>query len=176
MERVEIAADSLVLRSTAVFSEKWMLLTAGVNEPGKYNMMTISWGSIGVMWGKPMVTVVVRPSRYTYEFMERHEDFTLSVFPDEYREQLTLCGTTSGRDTDKVSECGFSVVPSPCVTAPGFDEAELIIECRKACVNDLIPAGFCADHIEPNYNGTDYHRFFMGEILSVHGVAGYKGG
>jgi len=74
--------------------------------------MTISWGSFGVIWGKPMAMVVVRPSRHTYRFMEAGNSFTLCAFPGEYKDQLTLCGTRSGRALDKVKACGFTPIPS----------------------------------------------------------------
>ena len=86
---------------------QWMLLTAGTMEQA--NTMTASWGSVGVLWHRPMVNIVVRPERYTYEFIEREEYFTLSFFGEEYREALNFCGVKSGRDVDKFTHCGLTL-------------------------------------------------------------------
>ncbi len=87
--------------------QQWMLITAGNKEA--CNTMTASWGGMGVLWHEPVVTAYVRPQRYTKEFVDREKTFSLSFYPEEYREALTLCGTTRGRDIDKVKECGFTV-------------------------------------------------------------------
>ena len=174
MQREPIPFDELSLRIVNTFSAAWMLLTAGENKPGGFNMMTIAWGSLGVMWNKPMAMAVVRPSRHTYGFMEQSASFTLCVFPGEYRDQLTLCGTRSGRSFDKVKACGFTPMASTAVAAPGFEEAELILECRKMYYDDFKPAQFLADHIEGNYGGHDYHRMYFGEIAAIHGIAAYR--
>jgi flavin reductase (DIM6/NTAB) family NADH-FMN oxidoreductase RutF len=92
--------------------------------------MTVAWGSMGVMWGKPFAQVVVRPVRYTFEFMEQYDSFTLCAFPAEYRQTLLMLGTKSGRDGDKIAESGLTPVVSANVAAPGFAEAELIVELR----------------------------------------------
>ena len=77
-----IPIDQLLLNVSALWSEQWLLLTAGDFRAGKFNAMTVGWGSFGVMWNKPFVQVVVRPTRYTYQFMEQYEDFTLCAFPE----------------------------------------------------------------------------------------------
>ena len=156
------------------FDENWMLLTAGELRPGGFNMMTVSWGSVGVIWGKPLAMVVVRPSRYTYEFIEKSDSFTLCAFSGEYKDELTLCGTRSGRAVDKVKATGLTPIPSTAVQAPGFDEAELILECRKTYFDDLKPAHFLDPAIEGNYNGRDYHRMYFGEIVAIHGADRYR--
>ena len=91
----------------SMIGEQWMLVTAGTAE--RCNTMTASWGGLGVLWGKPVATVYIRPQRYTLEFVEREDCFTLSFFGEEYRKALALCGSKSGRDVDKVKECGFTV-------------------------------------------------------------------
>ena len=88
------------------FHEQWGVVTAGTKE--KFNSMTISWGSLGTIWGQPMITVFIRPTRYTYEFMKSNEYFTVSFFDEKYREKLSLIGNKSGRDIDKVKETGFT--------------------------------------------------------------------
>jgi flavin reductase (DIM6/NTAB) family NADH-FMN oxidoreductase RutF len=155
------------------FNTQWMLLTAGKNTPGGFNTMTVSWGGLGVIWNKPLAMVVVRPSRFTFTFMESHDSFTLSAFPGEYKDQLTLCGTRSGRAVDKVKTSGLTPTPSSVIDAPGFDEAELILECRKMYYADIEPGHFLADHIEANYGGRDYHRMYFGEIVALQGTPDY---
>ena len=96
----------------SMIGEQWMLVTAGTAE--RCNTMTASWGGLGVLWGKPVATVYIRPQRYTLEFVERENCFTLSLFGEEYRKALALCGSKSGRDVDKVKECGFTVAGAAC--------------------------------------------------------------
>jgi flavin reductase (DIM6/NTAB) family NADH-FMN oxidoreductase RutF len=174
MKRQNIPVDKFALPIIRQLNEGWMLLTAGENKPGGFNMMTIAWGGIGVMWQKPLAMVVVRPSRYTYTFMEESASFTLCAFPGEYKDQLTLCGTRSGRAIDKVKACGFTPIPSTVVSAPGFDEAEMILECRKTYFDDIKPAHFLSPDIEANYGGEDYHRMYFGEIVAIHATAAYR--
>ena len=113
----------------SMIGEQWMLVTAGTAE--RCNTMTASWGGLGVLWGKPVATVYIRPQRYTLEFVERENCFTLSFFGEEYRKALALCGSKSGRDVDKVKECGFTVAGAAC-GAPYFEEAGLVLVCKKA--------------------------------------------
>ena len=115
--------------SFSMIGEQWMLVTAGTAE--RCNTMTASWGGLGVLWGKPVATVYIRPQRYTLEFVEREDCFTLSFFGEEYRKALALCGSKSGRDVDKVKECGFTVAGAAC-GAPYFEEAGLVLVCKKA--------------------------------------------
>ncbi len=173
MKRHPIPFNKFVLPVLAGFHDRWMLLTAGENSPGKFNPMTVSWGGMGEIWNRPLAMVLVRPSRYTFELIERNPDFTLCMFPGEYKDQLTLCGTRSGRAIDKVKATGFTPIASHLVAAPAYEEAELILECRKMYYDDIEPGHFLAPHIEGNYNGRDYHRLYFGEILAIHGTPSY---
>ena len=101
----------------------WTLVTAGTED--KYNTMTASWGSVGIMWNKPVAFTFIRPQRYTYEFIENNEYYTLSVYGEEYRKALTLCGTKSGRDIDKAKETGLTPVFKE--KAPYFEQARLVL-------------------------------------------------
>ena len=108
-----------------LIGKDWMLVTAG--RPGDYNTMTASWGGAGFLWNKPVVFVFVRHERHTYGFMEREDVFTLSFFDEKYRKALSLCGTKSGRDTDKAAETGLT----PVETSNGsiaFSPARLVLE------------------------------------------------
>lgn len=147
---------------------EWLLLCAGEYASGHFNAMTISWGSYGQIWDRMFFQVVVRPTRYTYEFMERYDTFTLSAFtPEKYRKALSLLGSRSGRESDKISLAGLTPVPSYRVAAPSFAEAYLVIECRKIYWQDLDPSHFLDPAIEENYPRRDYHRIYFGEILVV---------
>ena len=148
----------------SMIGEQWMLVTAGTGE--NCNTMTASWGGLGVLWNKPVATAYIRPQRYTKQFLDEQEYFTLSFFGEEFRDALALCGRTSGRDTDKVKECGFTVKTAAC-GAPYFEEAELVIVCRKRYVQDFDPAAIPEDVKEKQYPNKDYHTMYIGEIVEV---------
>lgn len=168
-----IPFERLMVRPCNLWLNQWLLLTAGDFAEGHFNSMTVAWGSLGVMWNKPFVQVVVRPVRYTYQFLERYETFTLCAFPEAYRKALSLLGTKSGRDGDKIAEAGLTPIASTRVAAPAFAEADLIIECRKVYWDDLAPAHFLAPEIEQNYPQKDYHRIYFGEIMAILGDEAY---
>jgi flavin reductase (DIM6/NTAB) family NADH-FMN oxidoreductase RutF len=173
MSLEEIPIERWTVRPCQLWDDQWLLLTAGDFRSGRYNTMTVSWGSIGTMWNRPFAQVVVRPSRYTYGFMESHATFTLCAFPEARRGALDLLGTRSGRDGDKIRDSGLTPISSTRVDAPGFAEAELIVECRKIYAQDLDPAGFLDPGIEGNYPKKDYHRVYFGEIVAVRGGRRY---
>ncbi len=175
MPRKPISFDELVVKAHHLWAKQWLLLTAGDFEKRDFNTMTVGWGSIGTMWGRPFAQVVVRPVRYTYGFMERYDTFTLCTFPGDYRAALNLLGTKSGRDGNKIAEVGLTPIPSSCVAAPGFAEAELILECRKIYWDDMEPSHFLDPRIEDNYPQKDYHRIYYGQILAIYAEGAYRG-
>ncbi len=148
----------------SLIGDKWMLVTAGSGE--QCNTMTASWGGLGILWNMPVATCYIRPQRYTKEFLDREEYFTLTFFGEEWRKQLALCGSKSGRDVDKVKECGFTVKTADC-GAPYFEEAELVLICRKRFAQDMDPASIPEDVKEQNYPAQDYHTIYIGEIIEV---------
>lgn len=174
MSRLKIPFNEFKLKPFSQFDENWFILTAGDFSTGNYNSMTISWGSIGYIWRRPIVHVVVRPSRHTYQFMESYDTFTLCAFSERHRDALNLIGTKSGRDGDKIRESGLTPIVSEHVAAPGYAEADLIIECRKIYWGDIEPQHFLKDDIDQNYSKKDYHRFYYGEILYLTGIANYS--
>ena len=176
MERKAIKPLDMKLSICKAWKRDWFLLTAGDYASGKYNTMTVAWGSIGIMWDRPFVMVVVRPTRYTYEFMEEYPTYTLSLLPSKFRKALNYCGTKSGRDVDKIADTGLTPIASQQVAAPGFDEAELIIECRQIYTDDYDPQKFLAPKIDDNYRSKDYHRIYFGQIEAVWGTAAYRAG
>jgi flavin reductase (DIM6/NTAB) family NADH-FMN oxidoreductase RutF len=174
MQRDDIPFPRLVLPVMHTYDVQWLLLSAGDFAKRTFNCMTISWGSLGVIWGKPFAMVVVRPTRYTWQFMESSDSFTLCAFPEEHRGKLSHCGSHSGRDGDKVKACGLTSIRSRLVASPGYDEAELVVECRKMYFGDLDPSHFLDPSIESNYPKKDYHRMYFGEIVAVTGTAAWR--
>lgn len=172
-DKIDIPFAKFVCRPLDILSDQWMLLTAGDFQSGTFNTMTIGWGSFGTMWKKPFVTVVVRPTRHTHKFMEEYRDFTVCAFPRKYRKALQICGTKSGRDTDKIKEAGLMPEASSKIKSPAFREAELAIQCRKIYCDDFKPENFLSDEIEDNYPKKDYHRMYFGEILAIKGTRKY---
>lgn len=146
-----------------LISDDWALVSAG--DKNKWNTMTISWGAVGELWGKDVVFAFIRPQRYTKEFMDREDYFTVSFFDENYKDALRICGSKSGRDCDKISMAGLT---------PSFDgeavypaEARLVIKCRKIAVQKMDNAGFIDESIEANYRSGDYHFVYVGEIEKV---------
>lgn len=175
MKRTDIAPEQLTIAPVHAWHRHWFLLAAGDLAAGTYNFMTVAWGGLGCMWDRPLAMIVVRPTRYTYEFLEKYPDFTLSRFPKEYAKKLAWAGAHSGRTEDKVKHTGLTPTACRRVAAPGFAEAELVLECRKMYWSDLQPGHFLADYIEPNYPAKDYHRVYFGEILAASGTDAYRG-
>ena len=148
----------------SMIGEQWMLVTAGTQS--NCNTMTASWGGLGVLWNKPVATAYIRPQRYTKQFLDENEYFTLSFFGEEYRQQLALCGRKSGRDTDKVAECGFTVLEGE-GGAPYFDQAEIVLVCRKRFVQAMDPANIPEEICQSVYPDKDYHDIYIGEITEA---------
>jgi len=174
MALAPISFDELLVRSHYLWNKQRLLLTAGDFAAGRFNTMTVGWGSLGTMWGRPFAQVVVRPVRYTFQFTEQYDTFTLCVLPAHLQPAWQLLGTKSGRDGDKIAESGLTPVASTRVAAPSFAEAELVIECRKIYWDDIVPEHFLDPAIDQHYPNKDYHRVYFGEILAIHGHEQYK--
>ncbi len=159
----QIDVTSLQKSPFEMIGKDWMLITAGDNE--KYNTMTASWGGVGVLWNKNVVFAFVRPQRFTYEFLNDNDYFTLSFFSDEYKQALAYCGKYSGRDVDKAKECNLSTNFDE--SAPYFNEANTVIVCKKLYIQDMKEECFLDKALLSNYNGDDYHRVFVAEIVKV---------
>ena len=148
-----------------LLDKDWMLVTAGTLD--HYNTMTASWGHMGIMWNLPVAIAWIRPQRYTFQFTERYSHYTLSFFTEEYRKALQFCGTKSGRDYDKAKETGLT----PAATENGnvfFQEARLVMECRKLYAGDLKEENFIVPQLATKHYPTkDFHRFYMGEVQKV---------
>lgn len=157
-----VTPDALADNPFRLIGDEWMLITAG--RPDRYNTMTASWGGLGVLWNYKVAMVFVRPTRYTYDFMETHPSFTLSFFDVRWRDALEFCGAHSGRNTDKAAQTGLTPLPVPCGSV-AFAQARLILECRTLYSDDLRPNRFLDPAIEGKYPKKDYHRMYVGEVL-----------
>ena len=160
----QISVEDLKFNPFTMIRDEWMLLTAGDGQ--KCNTMTVSWGSLGILWNKPVATVYVRPSRYTLEFLDREDTFSLCVLEKDYRAALNYCGSHSGRDGDKIAAAGLTPVVDN--GTPYFDEAKLVLVCRKLYKQDFAPACFLDGSLDAaNYPKKDYHKMFIGSIEKV---------
>lgn len=139
----------------------WFLITAK-NKNG-FNTMTASWGALGVMWHKNVVTIVVRPQRKTLEFLNDSEYFTISFFDEKHREILKYCGSNSGRDVDKIKMTGLSPVDLDDTVT--FEEAKKVLVCKKLYAQKIDPECFIDKDLLSNYANDDYHIAFVGEII-----------
>ncbi|MDR3145876.1 MAG: flavin reductase family protein [Treponema sp.] len=153
--------------------DEWMLLSAGDTrtDRGNWNTMTASWGGLGVLWGRDAAFVFVRPVRHTYGFFNANTLFSLSFFDPPFHRALEICGDTSGRDTDKAAAAGLNpVVFSGAgmeAGAVGFQEAREIVICRKLYTHDFDPVAFLDPAIDSIYPQKDYHRMFIGEVVTL---------
>lgn len=159
----EITARELQGNFIKMLSEDWALLTAGTID--SFNTMTVSWGGIGELWNKDVGFVFVRPQRYTYEFIEKNDYFSLSFFGGEYKKELGLCGSKSGRDIDKMAETGF--IPIDLGNVIDFEQAKITVVMKKLAYQDMKPDGFLDDNIMKNYANNDFHRIYVGEIVKI---------
>lgn len=160
----EISINDLNLNPFLKIGKDWMLITAGDEE--NFNTMTASWGGMGVLWNKDVAYTFIRPCRYTYEFTQKKEYFSLCFFPEEYRNALTLCGRKSGRDCNKVKEAGLTPVFIDGV--PCFEEASLVLICRKMYAQEMSKDCALTDEVTKHYGEDEpYHTFYVGEIVKV---------
>ncbi|MDR0931644.1 MAG: flavin reductase [Victivallales bacterium] len=157
------------------WQDDWLVLAAGSFPDNAFNAMTVGWGFWGCIWGVPAVTVFLRPQRYTLEFLEHCDTFTLSAFEPKYRKSLVAIGESSGRDVpDKLVRAGLTPEASDKVDAPSFAEAELVLECRKLYRGELFGRNFIDKSlINTHYTERDYHISFVGKVLRIFGDEKY---
>lgn len=161
----EIAPDEIDINAVKMIDKDWMVVSAG--KEGDMNLMTISWGSLGELWNRPVMTVYVSTNRYTHEFMEKNDCFTVTHFPESMRQKLAYLGRVSGRDEDKVAGAGLTVEFTE-LGNPIYAEADLAIECRKIYAQqfdrDRLP-----EDVRQWYENSNLgiHYFYVGEIVHV---------
>lgn len=147
-----------------LIGKQWLLLAA--EKDGKTNAMTCSWGGLGVLWRKNVAFIFVRKSRYTKEFMDAAEMFSLSFFDDPGHKMLSYFGKVSGRDEDKIAKAGLTMTEYE--GAPCFEQAQITMVCRKLYAQDQNPELFSDKSIlDSCYGDNDYHCMFVGEILEI---------
>ncbi len=147
----------------SVFDRKWALLTAG--EKDSFNTMTISWGGLGTLWGKPVASVYVRQSRYTHDFLDKNDYFTVSFYPEACRKTLGVLGSRSGRDMDKMHESGLTpAAAGPSVT---FVEAACTLVCKKLFRQTLDPANIPGEIVDALYKTDAPHDLYIGEVVDI---------
>jgi flavin reductase (DIM6/NTAB) family NADH-FMN oxidoreductase RutF len=145
---------------------EWMLITAGTLT--HFNTMTASWGTLGILWNKPVAICFIRPQRHTFQFMEQHNYFTLSFLEEKYRDILNFCGSHSGKDTNKIVRTGLIPVELGAESI-SYEQARLVFECRKLYADFIKTENFLVrEIIDRNYPGKDFHRFFIGEIVNCY--------
>ncbi len=145
------------------FWSKGLLLVARSGD--KTNAMTIGWGGIGVMWGKPVAFIVVRPERFTHELIEGADGYSICALDDEYKSALSLCGTVSGRDRDKLAECGLSTECADGV--PYISEARIALICKKLSATPFLPEQISGE-LDKWYGAHGgYHTLYIGEIAKI---------
>lgn len=148
--------------------QDWMLITA--KKEGVVNTMTASWGTMGVFWGKNIVTVGIRPQRFTKEFVDAGDTFTLTFFDGDRKKEMGYLGTVSGRDEDKIEKVDFHVTETP-EGEPTFSEGTLVLVCKKLMEVPLAPADFKEAEIDEKwYSEKDYHQMYTAEVVAAYAI------
>lgn len=165
MSLKKIDASTLTFNPFEKLSKQWALVGAGSMD--KFNMMTVSWGAVGVIWGKPSVTAYIRQTRYTKEFVDSSDTFTLTFLKDGNRDALNVLGSKSGRDMDKMKDSGLT--PIEVDGEVMFEEAELVLVCRKSFAQIMPPEAFTdASILDRCYADQNYHTMYIGEIIAAY--------
>ena len=160
----EINPDKFIQSPFHLIGKVWQLIAA--EKDGKVNARTASWGGLGVMWGKNAAYIVIRPQRYTKEFVDSAQTFSLSFFGDCYRDMLTYMGTTSGRGEDKIAETELSVLYDG--KTPYFAEATAVMLCKKMYAQNMLPECFIDTAARDKwYPERDYHTLYIAEVEKI---------
>ena len=176
----KISAKEIPGNIIDMISREWMLITAG--DKSGYNMMTASWGGVGVLWNKNVATVYIRKSRFTKEFIDDGDEFSLCVLGEDYRKELGYCGSKSGRNEDKVAATGLTVLHNAgdlkadgaqggkSNGTPYFAESRLVFICKKLYAQDMTAESFTQagkDFPQKFYGDNDWHTMYIAEITKV---------
>jgi len=173
MNKNEIDYTDAMKLTAHVLGSYGALLVAN-RKDGRPNVMTIGWATIGIIWGKPMMQVLVRPSRHTYDFIEEADSFTVNLPPPEMADVAAYCGSVSGRDEDKFAAKGLTAVPGKNVSASYIDECSVHFECRIVHKNHVLPQLLDNEIDKTCYGAGDYHVIYYGEILGCYASDGTK--
>jgi flavin reductase (DIM6/NTAB) family NADH-FMN oxidoreductase RutF len=165
-ERIEVPLSHCFAEMVEQLQDTGLLL-ASTKRSGESNVMTIGWGTLGVIWSLPIFTVLVRPSRHTYEFIEDSGEFTVNVPGPDMTGFVDFCGARSGRDVDKFAQHHISTRPGRMVSSVTIDACPWVYECRVVHKNDVLPAACAEKVLTGYYSGGDFHRVYYGEVLGV---------
>ena len=167
MARKKVSYTHKLARTLALLADPGLLLVSS-KRSGESNVMTIGWATVGIIWGKPIFVVMVRPSRYTYEFIEDSGVFTVNVPTMEMRDWVMVCGTKSGRELDKFKAYNVPTEQAKHVPSITIAECPMVYECQVVHTNDVIPENLDPSIEASAYGGKDYHRLYYGEILGAY--------
>lgn len=161
----KVDPNTLMINPFSKIRDQWALLGAGT--PQTFNMMTVNWGGLGVLWFHNVCTVYVRQSRYTKTFVDENDYFTLTFLQPGHEDALKLCGAKSGRDINKMTDSGLT--PIALENSIGFAEAETTLVCRKLYHADMPVENLCYEETRKAcYPQGDYHTMYIGEIIAVY--------
>lgn len=142
-------------------------LTVKAND--EINTMTIGWATFGIIWNKPVLMVMVRPTRHTFGIIEKARDFTVSIPVNvDLKKALAFCGSYSGRDVDKIKEAKLSVKKGKISYSPIIKECDYHYECRILFSQPMDASKLDESIISKNYPARDYHTLYIGEILESY--------
>jgi len=160
----EITPKEIDRNAFKLIGDDWMLITA--DKDGKANTMTASWGGLGVFCNKDVAFTFIRPQRYTKNFVDCADTFSISVLPEQFRNQLSYLGKVSGRDENKIEKAGLTTVYYD--STPYFKEAELVLICKKMCSADLEKSHFIEESLcDKFFLANDFHTLYISEIIKV---------
>lgn len=156
--------DMIEFNPFTKIGKEWALITAG--NKTNANPMTVSWGGVGVLWGKNVAFIFVRDSRYTKEFLDKNEFFSITFLSEAYRDALNYCGSHSGRDCDKFAEAGLTLATRHSI--PYVDEGNFVLLCEKMSATRITEESFLLPEIKEKwYKDGDMHTMYIAEILEV---------
>lgn len=173
MEKKEVLHTAYLKETVSLIADPGALLVTQLGQD-KPNVMTIGWGLMGVVWGLPIFTVLVRPSRFTYRLIDESGEFTVNIPYPSMSEAVAYCGTVSGRDFDKLKEKSLTPLPSKMVDTPLIAQCAIHYECRAVHKNDAAPDTFPDQIIDKFYPEDDFHRVFFGHILRVSADSSFR--
>ncbi len=163
---VKIEPNALSDNAIDLIGKEWLLVSVG--DKDNFNTMTASWGSLGFFFNMNVVTIVIRPERYTFQFLESQSHFTITILKPGYREAQTLLGKLSGRNCDKIAQSGLTPIFTEAGN-PTFEQAHIVLECRKIYGQDMSKDSFVDQLIYDKWYDEGHgnlHKIYMGEIVN----------
>ena len=160
----EIKIDELNINPFNDIKQNHFLITAG-DKINNYNTMTANWATFGTLWNKHIVSIFIRPQRYTFQFIESNKNFSICFFDNKYKQELEMCGKISGREIDKAEKVNFTPIVSNDTVY--FQQANIVIICNKIYSSDFEKSKMIDNEIEKFYPNNDMHRFYIGEVKHI---------